>query len=289
MAAYDIRPLQLHILDILLAIDKVCREHGLRYYLAAGTLLGAVRHQGFIPWDDDVDIAMPRKDYDLLMQHCKEWLPQPYEGLFAENDPDYPGNFAKVIDSSTTLIERAHHAYIGGVYVDVFPIDGMTSNKLMQRLHFAQYSFYKKIIYLICRDPYKHGHGPSSWLPLLCRKFFTLKEAQAQLLSIQRKYSDRERELLVDHDFGMKGIMAKTIYGTPTKIMFEGHPLYGVEQADKYLSLLYGDYMTIPPGEKQRQHNFYYLDYHLPYRQYVDTREFVNNKSINTSKESSQS
>ena len=68
MASYDIRPLQLRILEILLVIDKVCREHGLRYYLAAGTMLGAVRHKGFIPWYDDVDIAMPRKDYDMLMQ-----------------------------------------------------------------------------------------------------------------------------------------------------------------------------------------------------------------------------
>ena len=66
MADYDIRPLQLRILKILLAVDKVCKEHGLRYYIMAGTMLGAVRHKGFIPWDDDLDIGMPRADYDLL-------------------------------------------------------------------------------------------------------------------------------------------------------------------------------------------------------------------------------
>jgi len=281
MAAYDIRPLQLHILDILLAIDKVCREHDLRYYLAAGTLLGAVRHQGFIPWDDDVDIAMPRKDYDIFMQHCKEWLPDPYEGLFAENDPKYPGNFGKVVDSSTTLVERAHHAYVGGIYVDVFPIDGMTTNPLMQRLHFAQYSFYKKVIYLLCRDPYKHGHGPSSWLPLLCRKLFTLEDIQKKLLTLQRKYSDKDRELTVDHDFGIRGIMSQSIYGTPTEILFEEHRLMGMEHNDEYLSKIYGDYMTIPPGPKQKQHNFHYLDYHLPYKEYVDKRVFVNTPLTN--------
>jgi len=275
MASYDIRPLQLHILEILLAVDHVCKEHGLRYYLAAGTMLGAVRHQGFIPWDDDVDIAMPRKDYNQLMEHCKEWLPAPYEALFAENDDKYPGNFAKVIDSSTTLIERAHHSYVGGVYIDVFPIDGMTSNPLMQHLHFWKYSFYKKIIYLLCRDPYKHGQGPSSWIPLLCQKLFTLKEMHQRLLHLQKKYSNRERQWVVDHDFGMRGIMKKGIYGTPSEVVFEGHSLCGVAQPDRYLSRLYGDYMTIPPGEKQRQHNFYYLDYHLPYRQYVDTRSFI--------------
>ena len=71
MASYDIRPLQLRILDILLALQKVCEEKGLRYYIIAGTLLGAVRHKGFIPWDDDLDIGMPRKDYDLLMANAK--------------------------------------------------------------------------------------------------------------------------------------------------------------------------------------------------------------------------
>lgn len=84
MADYDIRPLQLRILKILLAVDKVCKEHGLRYYIMAGTMLGAVRHKGFIPWDDDLDIGMPRADYDLLMSHSKEWLSKPYEAVCAE-------------------------------------------------------------------------------------------------------------------------------------------------------------------------------------------------------------
>ena len=96
MADYDIRPLQLRILKILLAVDKVCKEHGLRYYIMAGTMLGAVRHKGFIPWDDDLDIGMPRADYDLLMSHSKEWLPKPYEAVCAENDPNYPLPFAKI-------------------------------------------------------------------------------------------------------------------------------------------------------------------------------------------------
>lgn len=275
MASYDIRPLQLRILEILLVIDKVCKAHGLRYYLAAGTMLGAVRHKGFIPWDDDVDIAMPRKDYDLLMQHSQEWLPEPYEALCAEQNPEYPSDFAKVIDSSTTLIERAHHSYVGGIYVDVFPIDGMTSNTFMQHIHFARYSFYKKIIYLLCRDPYKHGHGPSCWLPLLCRKLFTLKGVLHRLLELQKKYADNAQELVVDHDFGMRGIMSPSVYGNPQEVDFEGHVLCGVEQADQYLKKLYGDYMTIPPGDKQRQHNFYYLDYNLPYKEYQDTRDFL--------------
>ena len=77
MAEYNIRELQLRILETLKAVDNVCREHNLRYYIWAGTMIGAVRHKGFIPWDDDLDIAMPRPDYDRLIEHAAEWLPKP--------------------------------------------------------------------------------------------------------------------------------------------------------------------------------------------------------------------
>lgn len=140
MASYDIRPLQLRILNILLALDRVCKEHNLRYYLWAGTMLGAIRHKGFIPWDDDLDIAMPRKDYDLLMKNAKDWMPEPFEVVSYETDAEnYPLPFAKIQDGSTTLIERMHLSYLGGIYLDVFPLDGMPSSSLERRLHFIRY------------------------------------------------------------------------------------------------------------------------------------------------------
>jgi len=145
MANYDIRPLQLRILKNLLAVDKVCKEHNLRYYIMAGTMLGAVRHKGFIPWDDDLDIGMPRADYDLLMANAKEWLPKPYEAVCAENDKEYPLPFAKVQDADTTLIERMHLKYLGGVYIDIFPLDGVPESRMAQRMHFAKYEFYKRV------------------------------------------------------------------------------------------------------------------------------------------------
>ena len=98
MALYDIRPLQLRILKILEAVDKACREHGLNYYIGAGTMIGAVRHKGFIPWDDDLDIAMPRPDYDRLIAHAKEWLPAPFEMVCAENDDRIPRQKVRIHD-----------------------------------------------------------------------------------------------------------------------------------------------------------------------------------------------
>ena len=116
MAQYDIRPLQLRVLEILLAVDKACKTHGLRYYIVAGTLLGAVRHKGFIPWDDDLDIAMPRADYDKLIAHCKEYLPEQFEMICGENDAVYPLPFAKIQDAHTTIIERMHKINASAVF-----------------------------------------------------------------------------------------------------------------------------------------------------------------------------
>jgi lipopolysaccharide cholinephosphotransferase len=270
MASYDIRPLQLRILDILLALHKVCEEKGLRYYIIAGTLLGAVRHKGFIPWDDDLDIGMPRKDYDLLMANAKEWLPEPFEVINCDTNEDYPLPYAKIQDSSTTLIEKLHRKYVGGIFMDIFPLDGMSENPIKQRIHFARYSYLKKILYFLYRDPYRHGHGPSSWVPLMCRKIYTRKEVQDKIRRMQKTYDFDSSKLVVDYDDGRKGIMSRSKLGIPTPILFEGISVMGVEHPDAYLSQKYGDYMTIPKGDHQRQHNYHLLDLEKPYREYTN-------------------
>ena len=268
MASYDIRPLQLRVLRILEAVDQTCREHHLTYYLWAGTMLGAVRHKGFIPWDDDLDIAMPRPDYEQLIAHAKEWLPAPMEMVCAELDDEYPLPFAKIQDASTTLIERRHLSYLGGIYIDVFPIDGVPAAGIARRWHFARYEYYKRLLYLTVRDPYKHGHGVSSWVPLLCRRLWTLGELQQKVRRLLMRYDyDLEAEV-ADFDDGLRGVMAKTVLGRPTACAFEGQTFFGVEHYDDYLRRKYGDYMVIPDGEHQRQHNFNYLNLDQPYSAY---------------------
>ena len=268
MPAYDVDLLHQRILRILLAVDDCCRAHQLRYYIWAGTMIGAVRHKGFIPWDDDIDIAMPRPDYERFIAHSREWLSKPFELVCAENDESYPLPFGKVQDASTTLIERLHLRYLGGIYIDVFPIDGVPANGLRRKLHFAAYEYWKRVLYLIHRDPYKHGRGPSSWIPLLTRRVYTMQGVQRRIRRLLLKYDYEASPLVADYDDGSRGAMSKDILGTPAPYDFEGCQVLGVEQYDTYLSRKYGDYMTIPDGDHQRQHNFHVLDFNRPYKEY---------------------
>lgn len=266
---YDIKFLQHRLLLIMDAVDACCRRHNLTYCLWAGTMLGALRHKGFIPWDDDMDIAMPRHDFETLMTHQAEWLPAPFEAHWAGNDPAYPGGFAKIIDASTTLIERKGFDTLGGIYIDVFPIDGVPSNWLKRRWTFVKNALLRQAVFLAFRDPYRHGHGPSSWVPLLIQKFFTRSSLNKALRKVMTCHPYSSSHLVADYDDGYPGIQPKSWTQQPKEIEFEGRRYFGVENPEAYLSLKYGaNYMTPPPLDRQRQHKFYILDFNKPYREY---------------------
>ena len=274
MANYKIEDIQQRVLSILLSIDKVCREHNITYYISDGTMLGAIRHGGFIPWDDDADIAMPREDYERLIEHGAEWLPEPLELLCVEKDPKCSGAFLKIIDGSTTLIERWGLYQLGGVYVDVFPLDGVANQKWRRKLRFNRYHAVKTWIYLRNRDPYKRGRGYTSWLPRLLQATVSNIKLHRLLKRIQTKRPYATSPLIADFDSGERSTMSREVFGRPTPVLFEGHELLGVEHPDAYLSHLYGDYMQLPPENKRRIHGFDYVDFDHSYHDYHDTRTF---------------
>lgn len=268
MPKYDIKELHEKILNILLAFDKVCEEHRLRYCICCGSLIGAVRHKGFIPWDDDLDIAMPRPDYELLIRHCKEWLPEPYEFVCAENDSQYPLAFGKIQDASTTLIERRHLYYLGGCYIDVFPYDGYPDSAFKRRLQCIRYEYLKQILYIVHRDPYRHGRGPSCWVPLMVRKLYTMQGVQKRIRKVLTRYDYDKCNLVASYTSGYGKILPKTVMETYVPFEFEGHTVQGIADYDRYLTCMYGDYMKVPPEEEQVQHDFDYLDLGHPYRDF---------------------
>ena len=143
MAVIDQETLnRMHLLhlDILKEFIRICNKYELRYFLLGGSCLGTVRHQGFIPWDDDIDVGMPRPDYERFMEIAQNELPEYYFLQNSKTDPDYPLCFAKIRDSRTTFIERSvSHLNINhGIYFDIFPLDGLSNGSLFE----LRYKFY---------------------------------------------------------------------------------------------------------------------------------------------------
>lgn len=269
--SYDIRPLQLHLQKNLEEIHRVFSANGLRYFMVSGTMLGAVRHQGFIPWDDDVDIAMPRADYERLLKEWRQLLPNHLEFVSAEQDENYPLPYGKIQDARTTVIEKTYRQYIGGAYIDVFPLDGVPSGSVARWWHFTRYLFWYKMLYYSCRDPYKHGHGVNSWVPLLVQKGFKRKTIHRHLRRILMKRDYDASPFISEHYNRQRRFFPREVFGTPTPLLYEGAMLMGVEQPHEYLLEEYGDYMTLPPENKRHQHNFFYLNLHRPYRDFQET------------------
>lgn len=265
--SYDVKEMQRHLLPILKEADRAIRAHGLRYFLEGGTLLGAVRHGGFIPWDDDVDISMPRPDYEKFLRHANEWLPPHYRLRSHLQDPDYPFHYAKIEDIRTTIVEGPTRPFKGGVFVDVFPIDGIPADpKLRERLYrrFRRLSMLRHFIH---RDPYKHGHGPRSWWPLLLRKLYSRRKV-AEMINANNATAPFDECDTV----GCYSMMNRTYldrregYGDGTPIMFEGLELMGMRDNEAFLRKQYGDWQQLPPEDKRVNHCFLHVDFHRGFR-----------------------
>lgn len=155
-------------------------------------------------------------------------------------------------------------------YVDIFPIDGAPEGKLRQRLYQAKYKFLTKMLYFHFRDPYRHGHGPSCWIPLLARKCFTMKGLQESIKRHMMLYDfNTSRLAAVNHNDGLGSMVDREkVLGEPTPIEFEGCQVMGMRDNHSYLTQLFGDYMTPPPANHRHQHNFHFMDLNLPYREY---------------------
>lgn len=278
METNEIRTLQLRLFKIFLEFEKVCLEHNLRFYLIAGTLLGAIRHKGFIPWDDDMDIAMPRKDYEILIEHADEWFSQPFELDCREKNSLYPLRFAKVHDITTTLYSNRSPHYIGGIYIDIFPFDGLPDGKRRQKIHLWKHRMMDKLFYFSFRDPFKRGKRFDSYLLIILQKFLSPDYLYRKLTKITKKYDFETSNYFTDHDCKLGGIIEKKVLGnTPTKVSFEGHETYGMYNCDDYLKTIYGNYMQLPPLEKRKSHHhIVYLNLNLPYSEY----KLINNRDI---------
>ena len=248
---YELKQIQLNILK---HVHTFCEEHGIRYTLAYGTLLGAVRHQGFIPWDNDIDIAMLRKDYEKFVTVYKNNWYNLYE-LRVDSECDIP--YAKVYYNQTILFERSHLKDVG-VNIDIFPIDNMYDN------YKRSCSFYKSFNVLkICRILKGRKATPTTklskkailWLGkailigISSRRLSLMVSKKAQRIqSVNSKYV----AMLTGQSVRLNQIWHRTCFESLKLMRFENEYFWGIEKYDEYLSMCYGcDYMQLPPLEKR--------------------------------------
>lgn len=257
MSEIGLRELQLLELEILKEFDKYCRDNRLSYILAAGTLLGAIRHKGFIPWDDDVDVLMPREDYEKFRSTFKH---QRYIVRSIKNDTNWPYAYTKCLDLKTELDEHIHGANPIGVFIDVFPLDGLPDNKFKSKFHFLKLDILKRILAygLISKRPKDENiiiRCVKTIVSRLCR-LFNRQSIIRKIDKLASKYP-YEQSNFVAHQvlgYGYKERIEKEKMDKYKEFEFEKGFYYGPIGYDDYLTNLFGEYMKLPPISKRTSH-----------------------------------
>ena len=255
----DLKHLELNMLKY---IDEICKKNHINYYLDSGTLLGAVRHKGFIPWDDDIDIVVDRNDYKKLLS-LLSGENERYKVLSMYQNSNYPYLFAKLVDTDTELIENQFPMKEMGVFVDIFPLDHLPSNKIIRR--YTQ--FYIKIMRKALRLRMYESIGVKAErikdkITLLFVGNRDWKSIMYRIDSFLTQISKKESTIKVDivaTDNPYLDVPEK-YFGEPVTIQFEANTFYAPRAYKEYLSLLYGNYMELPP-ESQRVTNHSFKAY----------------------------
>ncbi len=265
MCKIDLTELKNIELNILKYVHNVCTENGLRYFLCGGTLLGAIRHKGFIPWDDDIDIAMPRDDYEELLNLLndnKKYI------MLNPNNEGYYNNFAKIIDSDTELTHAGVLPIKNlGVFIDVFPIDGMPDNESEYNSHFLKLHKLRKRInsFAVPKPKIRKNmylYFKKMWI-YFDNKRRDLKTMQNKYVELAKKYEYDSSNMVYMSGgaYGKLEMFPKNWVDDYIDVEFEGYMFKGIKQYDKYLRKLYGEYMELPPEEKQKTHHYFIAKY----------------------------
>lgn len=252
------------ILEILLYFKNVCNQHNISYSLAYGTLLGAVRHGGFIPWDDDVDVCLLREDYEKLIGVLRENEDSRFKLIYAGNNDTYFYNFAKIVDSETMAIEPGNKNIEGyGLYIDIFPLDNCPA----EEKEFNSYVKKIKKASLMRSASVCKGKNPTlSTMRNFCKmlispfaKLFGFKYWVKKEEALILKYRNQNTGYVVclEEYPVYREIMDIDKLNFNVEIEFEGEKFSCFDDYDGYLKNRYGNYMQLPPVESRVSHHSY--------------------------------
>ncbi|MBU5485765.1 LicD family protein [Clostridium sp. MSJ-11] len=273
----NLRVVQKRELDVLRAIIEICERHGFRYFAVGGTCLGAVRHKGFIPWDDDIDIGMPRKDFDQFREVAKHELPKHLSVNDFEELQHSNRLYIKVYDNTTTFVEKNCEKFSDqytGIFVDIFPYDGLPSGSIRRKFNnfrmkvLSKLSFYRRMPYFSMN---KLSDKILFFLIYPLKWLLPFNWASKKIEEILRMYP-LEKSL---YSIAAGYYVFKSHYFLETKkIRFEDLMMPCPEDFDGYLTDQYGDYMQLPPIEKRRtDHDLLFFSLDEPYTKYIKNKQ----------------
>lgn len=267
------------IIDVLSVFIRICEAQGLRYFCAGGTAIGAVRHQGMIPWDDDIDVFMPRPDYDRFLRLAAQSMPEGYEVLSPYATKDYPMYFAKMCNARTTLLENERIPCVFGLYIDIFPLDGACDDvetcyrekrrfkRLMNKLEaVSTHNSFGEYVGLLTKRR-EWGRFAVKTVAF-CRRSWLRRWLLKQMDSIAygHDYALSSRVVTYSGAYQRQEIYPKAWLETPQMFAFEGLMVNLPHNYDAYLRHFFGDYMKLPPVEQRASHHqkvFFDLDKRL--------------------------
>ena len=264
-------------LDILKDFIKICQKYNLTYFATGGTAIGALRHQGFIPWDDDIDVCMLRKDYDTFMRVAPKEMGDTYIFMDAHTEPRYPLMFGKMIKKGTRFIEEAYQQanYPLGIYIDIFPYDQTPENKsAREKLQKKTWNIGRMHVLTLIDNPKLpdtlNGFTAAvaafgcKCIHALFRLFHvTPKKTYGEYLKYATNCPEPDSDLSIDYSYITgQNLMIRTKEAFPTiEVPFEDTTVALVRNYDSFLRPEYGDYMQLPPENQRHNHMATFIDF----------------------------
>ena len=260
-------------MDIVKQVVSICDAHGLKYYMLGGTMLGAIRHKGFIPWDDDIDLGMPREDYETFLEIAEKELPDYFRVVNYRNDPNYQYYITRVQDTQTRVVEEriGNDSKYTCASIDIFPIDGTPNNPIARKIYFFRVLYHRALMSLCYKDSIDRKRKRSAKEKLL---LWVMERIPVEKLTTPYKQKCKIDKLLRSQKvegakyignimgaYRTREIVPADFYGEGAYYPFEDMQLRGMAKADAYLTFTYGDYMQLPP-EDQRKTHFRILEIH---------------------------
>lgn len=245
-------------LEMLEEVDRICKKCNIRYNIIAGTLLGAVRHGGFIPWDDDADVALLRPEYEKFRKACKTEL-DTSRFYFQDhrNTKGYRWGYGKLRRKNTLFLRenQEHMPYAQGIFIDVFPIDGVPDHYFLRSLKNFECFCVRKILWAKVGKVADHNPLMRKWYSLLDKipEQTVFRYYHIMIHNANRKNTRMVRILMYPTPNDEWGYYRKW-YENSKDIVFEGKVFRGIADYDSYLSFKFGSYMELPPEEKRKVH-----------------------------------